>query len=136
METVNTVEAWLGSLPGHVHANVRRPLLHSLNLADLVPVLDANSRGWPAIPVPLFPPDSPPLMHAATTGATPFRLNLHVGDLGHTLVLGPTGAGKSTLLRHDGGAVPALSAGPGSRLRQGPFDAAPSRWPVAAPITS
>jgi len=25
---------------------------------------------------------------AATTGATPFRLNLHVGDLGHTLVLG------------------------------------------------
>ena len=97
IETVNTVEAWLGSLPGHVHANVRRPLLHSLNLADLVPS-STKYAGRASNPSPLFPPASPPLMHAATTGATPFRLNLHVGDLGHTLVLGPTGAGKSTLL--------------------------------------
>ena len=37
-------------------------------------------------------------MHAATSGATPFRLNLHVSDVGHTLIFGPTGAGKSTLL--------------------------------------
>jgi type IV secretion system protein VirB4 len=37
-------------------------------------------------------------MYAATDGSTPFRLNLHVDDLGHTLVFGPTGAGKSTLL--------------------------------------
>ena len=29
---------------------------------------------------------------------TPFRLDLHVGDVGHTLVVGPTGAGKSVLL--------------------------------------
>ena len=29
---------------------------------------------------------------------TPFRLNLHVADVGHTLIFGPTGAGKSTLL--------------------------------------
>ena len=34
----------------------------------------------------------------ATTGATPFRFNLHVGDLGHTLMIGPPGAGKSTFL--------------------------------------
>src|SRR5690606_29614782 len=32
-ETVNAVEAWLGSLPGHVYANVRQPLVHTLNLA-------------------------------------------------------------------------------------------------------
>jgi type IV secretion system protein VirB4 len=32
------------------------------------------------------------------TGATPFRLSIHVGDVGHTLVIGPTGAGKSVLL--------------------------------------
>jgi type IV secretion system protein VirB4 len=38
------------------------------------------------------------LLHAATSGATPFRLNLHVGDVGHTLAFGPTGAGKSVLL--------------------------------------
>jgi type IV secretion system protein VirB4 len=42
--------------------------------------------------------DGPPLMLAATDGATPFRLNLHVGDVGHTLIVGPTGAGKSVLL--------------------------------------
>ena len=33
-----------------------------------------------------------------TEGATPFRFSLHVGDVGHTLVVGPTGAGKSVLL--------------------------------------
>src|SRR3546814_1947374 len=31
-------------------------------------------------------------------GSTPFRFSLHVGDVGHTLVVGPTGAGKSVLL--------------------------------------
>jgi len=40
----------------------------------------------------------PPLMMTRTAGATPFRLNLHVGDVGHTLVVGPTGSGKSVLL--------------------------------------
>jgi type IV secretion system protein VirB4 len=49
-------------------------------------------------PCPFYPPPSPPLLYAATAGATPFRVNLHVGDVGHTLVFGPTGAGKSTLL--------------------------------------
>jgi type IV secretion/conjugal transfer VirB4 family ATPase len=49
-------------------------------------------------PSPLMPPNSPPLLYAATTGATPFRFNLHVGDLGHTLMIGPPGAGKSTFL--------------------------------------
>jgi len=42
--------------------------------------------------------DGPPLLFAKTEGATPFRLSLHVGDVGHTLVIGPTGAGKSVLL--------------------------------------
>ncbi len=45
-----------------------------------------------------MPKHSPPLLYAATTGATPFRFNLHVSDLGHTLVCGPSGAGKSTLV--------------------------------------
>ena len=35
---------------------------------------------------------------AETGGNTPFRYSTHVGDVGHTLILGPTGAGKSTLL--------------------------------------
>ena len=97
VETVNTLEAFLGSLPGHVVPNIRRPLVHSLNLADLMP----SSSTWPGLatcPSPLYPPNSPPLLYGATTGSTPFRLNLHVGDLGHTLIFGPTGSGKSTLL--------------------------------------
>jgi type IV secretion system protein VirB4 len=42
--------------------------------------------------------DGPPLLYAVSSGATPFRLSTHVGDVGHMLVLGPTGAGKSVLL--------------------------------------
>lgn len=42
--------------------------------------------------------DAPPLLHGKTQGSTPFRFSLHVGDVGHTLVVGPTGAGKSVLL--------------------------------------
>jgi len=97
VETVNTLEAFLGSLPAHTVPNVRRPLVHSLNLADLMPAASI----WPGLPVcpsPLFPEGSPPLLYGATTGSTPFRLNLHVNDVGHTLIFGPTGAGKSTLL--------------------------------------
>lgn len=97
IEQINANEAFLGSLPGHGHYNVRRPLLHTRNLADLLPLTSA----WPGHeqnPCPFFPKDSPSLCYAATSGATPFRLNLHVGDVGHTLVFGPTGSGKSTLL--------------------------------------
>ena len=41
---------------------------------------------------------APPLFFARTEGSTPFRFSLHVGDVGHTLAVGPTGAGKSVLL--------------------------------------
>ena len=92
-ESFNAVEAWLGSLPGNVYANVRQPIIHTLNLAHIMPV----SSVW-AGPFWNEHLDAPPLLHAATRGATPFRLNLHVGDVGHTLVVGPTGAGKSVLL--------------------------------------
>ena len=40
----------------------------------------------------------PPLLYATTENHTPFRLVTHQGDVGHTLVVGPTGAGKSVLL--------------------------------------
>ncbi|HEX4693640.1 conjugal transfer protein TrbE [Sphingomonas sp.] len=92
-EGVNAVEAWLSSLPGHVYANVRQPLVHTLNLAHLVPL----SAIW-AGPVANHHLGGPPLLCARTAGATPFRLSTHVGDVGHMLVVGPTGAGKSVLL--------------------------------------
>jgi type IV secretion/conjugal transfer VirB4 family ATPase len=97
IETVNALEAYLGSLPGHGYPNLRRPLLSTRNVADLLPVTSI----WPGLahnPSPLFPTGSPPLMWAATAGATPFRVNLHDSDVGHTLVLGKTGSGKSVLL--------------------------------------
>jgi type IV secretion system protein VirB4 len=93
IEDLNAVEAWLGSMPGEPYADVRRPLVSTLNLADLLPV----SAVWagPARDACL---DGPPLAMARTTGSTPFRLALHVGDVGHAMVVGPTGSGKSALL--------------------------------------
>jgi type IV secretion system protein TrbE len=92
-ERMNALEAWLGSLPAHLYANVRQPLVHTLNLAHLIP----SSSVW-AGPARNRHLDGPPLFHAETKGATPFRFSTHVGDVGHALVVGPTGAGKSVLL--------------------------------------
>ncbi|MGQ7957059.1 conjugal transfer protein TrbE [Pseudomonas sp. SP16.1] len=92
-ESLNAVEAWLSSLPGNVYAHVRQPLISTLNLAHLMPV----SAVW-AGPARNEHLDGPPLVITRTDGATPFRLVTHVGDVGHTLVAGPTGMGKSVLL--------------------------------------
>ncbi len=97
VETINTMDAYLGSLPGHGVENVRRPIMHALNLADLLPT-SSIWTGEHEAPCPFYPPSSPPLLHCTTTGHTPFRLNLHVRDLGHTILFGPTGNGKSTHL--------------------------------------
>ena len=92
-ESLNAVESWLSSLAGHAYANVRHPMVSTLNLSHIAPLStawagDARNRhlGAPALAV------------ARTDGSTPFRLDLHVGDVGHTMVVGPTGAGKSVLL--------------------------------------
>ena len=92
-ETLNAVDAWLGSLPGHVYANVRQPPISTLNLAHMIPL----SAVW-AGPERDEHLAAPPLLFGKTEGSTPFRFSLHVGDVGHTLVVGPTGAGKSVLL--------------------------------------
>lgn len=92
-EGVNAVEAWLGGLPGHVYGNVRQPLVHTLNLAHLVPL----SSIW-AGPARNDHLDGPPLLYAESSGSTPFRFSTHVSDVGHMLIVGPTGAGKSVLL--------------------------------------
>jgi type IV secretion system protein TrbE len=98
VETVGVMDAYFGSLPGHGVENVVRPLINTMNLSDLLP----TSSIWAGDP--LSPCDKtgylaqPALMQCVTQGATPFRLNLHVRDLGHTFVAGPSGAGKSTHL--------------------------------------
>ena len=97
VETINTIDAYFGSLPGHGVENVRRPLINTMNLADLMPT-STIWTGQNSAPCPLYPSLSPALMHCVTNGSTPFRLNLHVRDVGHTFMFGPTGAGKSTHL--------------------------------------
>jgi len=92
-ESLNAVEAWLGSLPGNPYANVRQPIVHTLNLIHLMPV----SAVW-AGPEANHHLRAPPLMLTQTRGSTPFRLDLFVDDVGHTLMVGPTGSGKSVLL--------------------------------------
>ena len=107
-ETLNAVEAWLSSLPGQCYANLRQPPVSSLNLVHMVSL----SSIW-AGPERNDHLDGPPLLHARTAGSTPFRLVLHQGDVGHTLIVGPTGGGKSVLLnvldlqfrRYDGALV-------------------------------
>jgi type IV secretion system protein TrbE len=92
-EGMNAIEAWLGSLPGHTYANVRQPPISTINLAHLIPL----SAVW-AGPERDEHLRAPPLLYGKTEGSTPFRFSLHVGDVGHTLIVGPTGAGKSVLL--------------------------------------
>ncbi len=94
IETVNAVDAWLGTIPSNTRNNVRRPLISTMNLAHLLP---GTSAVWAGNKFNEHL-DSDCLMLTETAGATPFRLNTHCGDVGHTLILGPTGSGKSTLL--------------------------------------
>ena len=93
IEGVNTMEAWWGSLPGHYRANLRRATVSSLTFCHLLPV----TALWPG-DVKNFFLKGPVLLYTDTVGYTPFRLNIHVGDVGHTMVVGPSGAGKSVLL--------------------------------------
>lgn len=97
IESINSVEAWLGSLPGHGWYDVRRPLVNTQNLSDILPLTSV----WPGLetnPCPYYPEGTPALCYGATSGSTPFRFNLHVGDTGHTAIFGPTGSGKSVAL--------------------------------------
>ena len=97
VEDINTTEAFLGSLPGDITHNLRQMPISTMVLADILPTTSIWA-GLRNCPHPEFPPNTPALMHASTEGITPFRFNLHVGDVGHTLIFGPTGAGKSTLI--------------------------------------
>ncbi|PZQ78096.1 MAG: conjugal transfer protein TrbE [Variovorax paradoxus] len=92
-ETLNAVDAWLSSIPGNAYANVRQPIVSTLNLAHMMPV----SAVWAGQERNRHL-DGPPLIVTRTDGATPFRLVTHIGDVGNTLVVGPIGMGKSVLL--------------------------------------
>jgi type IV secretion system protein VirB4 len=92
-ETYNLLNAWLAIVPGNGAHNLRRLALLETNVADLS-FLFTLDQGEPI---------SPHLRREAlavfeTPHRTPYAFNLHVQDVGHTLVLGATGSGKSFLL--------------------------------------
>ncbi len=93
VETLNAVEAWMGSLPGLVGRNIRRELVSTGNFVHLMPISDIwAGHSWNKHL------NGPPLLYTETNGSTLFRLNLHVGQVGHTMLIGDTGAGKSVHL--------------------------------------
>ena len=92
-ERYNLLNAWLAVVPGNGAYNVRAMHLLNTNYADLSLLFaqDAGAEtnthlGREALAV------------LDSTQGTPYALNLHVEDVGHTLVLGATGSGKSFLL--------------------------------------
>ena len=93
IETDNAMEAWWGSIPGCYRANIRRPIVNSLNFCHLAPITSVWSGDKKNKCL-----KGPVLLYTDTDGFTPFRLSLHVGDVGHTMVVGRSGSGKSVLL--------------------------------------
>ncbi|MBP2629459.1 MAG: trbE [Firmicutes bacterium] len=93
VEDLNALDAWMGCIPGAVGHYIRRPMVSAGNLVHMMPVSDV----W-AGPERNKHLNAPVLLYTQTDGNTPFRLSLHVGSVGHSLLVGPTGAGKSVHL--------------------------------------
>lgn len=92
-ETHNATSAWFGSIPGNAYADPRRDFISSLNLCHLLPLSSVwMGSNW------CKHLNTPALAQVETVGSTPFFLNLHIGDVGHSIVIGPTGSGKSVFL--------------------------------------
>lgn len=106
IEKDNATAAWLSSIPSNYENNVRSYLVNSTNLANISPLgayysgqkknkhfqnLEKTTNSSMR-----FLDD--PLFQCSTPEHLPFFFNLHIGDVGHTLIVGPTGSGKSVLL--------------------------------------
>jgi type IV secretion system protein TrbE len=91
-ETYNQLNAYFAIVPGNYALNLRQLYLLNTNYADLsflFTILAGEKTnaflGTECLAV------------VETDNATPYFLNLHVGDVAHTLILGMTGSGKSYL---------------------------------------
>jgi type IV secretion/conjugal transfer VirB4 family ATPase len=92
-ERYNLLNAFFATVPGNKQFNLRKQWALNSNYADLsfLFTVDTGSQ-WNAH-----------LEHEyaavfESTHGTPYYLNLHAGDVAHTLLLGATGAGKSFTL--------------------------------------
>ncbi len=96
-ERANALPAFLSALPGHAAPNPRAVMVRARVMADLMPVRGIDG-GRPTCPSGLLPPGTPALLPVRARTGGLFHLNLHHGEVGHTLLFGPTGGGKSVLL--------------------------------------
>ncbi len=111
-----------------VYANVRQPPVSTLNPRPYDPAL--RGLGGPARDEHL---DAPPLFFGGDRRRDArSAFSLHVGDVGHTLVVGPTGAGQIRAAGADGVAVSALRAMHRSSLSTSAARSARPRSPWAA----
>jgi type IV secretory pathway VirB4 component len=92
-ERYNLLNAWLAAIPGNDIYNLRRLWLMNTNYTDLA-FLFAHSSGDPWNEHL----DREYLALLETNHGTPYFLNLHAGDIAHSLILGATGSGKSFFL--------------------------------------
>lgn len=92
-ETFNASQSWFGAIPGNAYADPRRDYIHTMNLCHMLPLsaVWAGSKQCKHL-------KAPAIARVKTVGSTPFFLNIHVGDVGHTMIIGPTGSGKSVFL--------------------------------------
>ncbi|MCU1329720.1 MAG: CagE, TrbE, VirB component of type transporter system, conserved region [Bryobacterales bacterium] len=95
VETFNVNDALFGSFPGHAFFDVRQVPIRAFNIAGMSP-LHSTWRGHHYHPSAKMPSRSSPLLVATAEGMTPYRHHLHIQDVGHTVVFGPTGNGKTT----------------------------------------
>jgi type IV secretion system protein VirB4 len=92
-ESYNLLNAWVSIVPGNSAHNLRRLAVLETNAADLS-FLFTLDHGQPTS----AHLGGEALAIFETRHQTPYFYNLHVQDVGHTLVLGATGSGKSFLL--------------------------------------
>lgn len=92
-ETYNMLNAWAAIIPGNYAYSLRPMWLLNTSYADLS-FLFAPSEGDQHN----AHLNTPHLNTVETREATPYFLNLHVQDVGHTCILGSVGSGKSFLV--------------------------------------
>ena len=99
LETYNTEDAYMGTIPGHGSCNVRRIFMHSRQLAHVLPLGTVWAGDERVSKSSLLPKNAPVCFYANTIGRTPFRHNVDHEDVGHATILGPTSSGKSAFVQ-------------------------------------
>src|SRR5215469_9445096 len=92
VETYNQLNAYFATVPGNFVMNLRRLLLLNTNYGDLSFLFTIlPGEAWNQHLGAEY------LAVLETDNSTPYYLNLHNGEIAHTLILGMTGSGKSYL---------------------------------------